>query len=497
MIILNFVFRALKSLKERKGKTFIIFAIMFTACIVILASFSIQSATEAAAVLARQKLGAKVSLVVDHEKLMENQLKEQQDSQSGQRLRLEKTSIPLEYLDKLKDSEYIKNYLVSSTTSANVDGVTPVGNEDEDSNLTNDNMKMPMEMNSGDFTIKGVNNFNNEDKVNSSQMTVVDGKAITDKDLNTNVVMVDETLAKENSLKVGDEINITSTSNNSDEDSTTTTAKILGIYKDSSSIDEDAYRFTAMLPYNQIYAPYTLANKLKGATSTADSIEFNLQDPIDVDKFIKEGQKTSIDFDKYKLDGGDQAYKTMMGPIENVATFSKTMVTVVGIFAGVILSLVIMLSIKDRVNEIGIIMALGEKRVKIIAQFLSEIIIVLAVAICISSAFGNTISNVVGDILIQNEISTQQETTMGTPSFSQGQGSHQGRRGPSMSKGMGGFGSDREANVEVMDELNIKTKVSDIGKMSLWSLLIAIVATIIPASFIMRFNPKTILSKHN
>ena len=48
-----------------------------------------------------------------------------------------------------------------------------------------------------------------------------------------------------------------------------------------------------------------------------------------------------------------------------------------------------------------------------------------------------------------------------------------------------------------MDELNVKTSASDIGKMSLWSLLIAIVATIIPASFIMRFNPKTILSKHN
>lgn len=500
-MILNFVFRALKSLKERKGKTFIIFTIMFTACIVILASFSIQSATQSAAVLARQKLGAKVSLTVDNEKIMESQMKDQQGSQEGQRLKLERPDIPLTYLDELKSSEYIKDYLISSTTSANADGVTPVGNDDDinddQNNFNDDNMKMPIKMNSGDFTINGVNNFNNQDKVNSSEMTVVDGKAITDKDLNTNVIMIEEKLAQENSLKVGDKINITSSSSNSDEDSTTISSEIVGIYKDSSSVDENAYRFTAMLPYNQIYAPYTLANKLKGSTNTVDSIVFNLEDPIDVDKFIKEGQKTSIDFDKYKLDGGDQAYKTMMGPIENVASFSKIMVAVVTIFAGLILSLVIMLSIKDRVNEIGIIMALGEKRVKIIAQFLSEIIIVLIVSICISSAFGNTISNAVSGILIQNEISTQQETTTGMSSFVGGQGSHQAPGGLSMSKGMGRFGASREENVEVMDELNIKTKLSDIGKMSLWSLLIAIVATIIPASFIMRFNPKTILSKHN
>lgn len=502
MIVLNFVFRALKSLKERKGKTFIVFAIMFTACIVILASFSIQSATQAASVLARQKLGAKVSLVVDQEKLMENQMKEQQDSQSGQRLRIEKPSIPLEYLDQLKDSEYIKNYLVSSTTSANVDGVTPVGSTDDEStdgtnNLNNGNMRMQMQMDSGDFTINGVNNFNNEDKVSSSQMAVVEGRAITDEDLNTDVVMVEETLAKENSLKVGDKIKITSTSNNSDEDSTTIEAEIIGIYKDSSSVDENAYRFTSMLPYNQIYAPYILANKLKGITDAVDSIEFNLKDPMNVDNFIKAGEKTSIDFDTYKLDGGDQAYEAMMGPIENVASFSKIMVLVVSIFAGVILSLVIILSIKDRVNEIGILMALGEKRVKIIAQFLVEIIAVLIVAICISSAFGNTISNTVGGILIQNEISTQQETNTGMPSFSGEQRGSQGIGGNSMSKGMNRFGVGRGENVEVIDELNIKTSASDIAKMSSWSLLIALVATVVPASFIMRFNPKTILSKHN
>lgn len=67
---MNFIFRSIKSLKERKGKTLIILAIMLTVCLVILTSFSIQSATNLASVMARQKLGADVTLSLNMDKLM-------------------------------------------------------------------------------------------------------------------------------------------------------------------------------------------------------------------------------------------------------------------------------------------------------------------------------------------------------------------------------------------------------------------------------------------
>lgn len=70
---MNFIFRALKSLKERVGRTIIVLAVMLTVCIVVLAGFSIKSATEEAAILARRELGATVTLTVDQQKMMEAQ----------------------------------------------------------------------------------------------------------------------------------------------------------------------------------------------------------------------------------------------------------------------------------------------------------------------------------------------------------------------------------------------------------------------------------------
>lgn len=483
---MNFIFRAIKSLKERKGKTLITFSIILTICLVILTSFSIQSATELASISARQKLGAQVTLSQDMEKMME-----ENKSENGEPKKFEPTKlpVPLTYINELKDSDYVLEYAVNSNTSANLNNLTAVGSDDESEN-SNDNEFAPMKMpNNGDVTIYGLNDFNVSDKVESQTISLQSGRDFTEDDLNKNVVLIESTFADQNDLEVGDKITLSSTE---DED-TSVEAEIIGIFKDNSEIDDNAYRFTSMLPYNSIYAPYTLANELKGDDykNAVDSITFYINDPLNVDSFIEESQNNkNIDFDQFKLDAGDRAYESMMGPIENVASFSKTTLIIVTIFGAAILTLITMLSIKDRMHEMGILMALGEKKFKIIGQLLAEILIILTIALGASTLFGNPISNIVGNKLIQNEISVQSEQSMDQPGVNRG--------GP-MGGGKGGFmNTNKQLNeIDPIDDLDIQVSSSDFAKMSLCSIVVAMIATIIPASFIMRLNPKNILSKHN
>ncbi|WP_198160498.1 ABC transporter permease [Paraclostridium sordellii] len=487
---MNFIFRSIKSLKERKGKTLIILAIMLTVCLVILTSFSIQSATNLASVMARQKLGADVTLSLDMDKLMKKNQEDVKDLNSGEKPKFEpiKVPVPLEYLTELKNSKYVDSYSLKSDTSANLDGLKAVGAEDESEEESGHMPPMDMK-NTGDVTICGLNDFNMGEKVNSQTITLKEGRAFNEDDLGKNVILVEETFADENELKIGDKIKLDSTE---DED-VSIESEIIGIFKDSSEIDEHAYRFTSMLPYNTMYVPYTLANELKGSDykNSVDSMTFSLNDPVNVDKFITEAKNTNIDFEQFKLDAGDKAYESMMGPIDNVASFSKTTLVVIAIFGGIILSLIIMLSMKDRIHEIGILMALGEKKIKIIGQLLTEVVLVLVVAIGISTLCGKPISNVVGNKLIQNEISiqSQQESSLNPPEFDRG----------NMGVGKGRFMNTNKPleDVDPINDLDINVNSTDIFKMSLCSLAISVVATIIPASFIMRLNPKNILSKHS
>ncbi|OXX84075.1 hypothetical protein AVM15_06620 [Paraclostridium benzoelyticum] len=484
---MNFIFRAFKSLKERKVKTLITFCITLIICIATLTSLSIQSATQIASSSAKQKLGATVTLSQDMKKTMEKNSENQENDDSQPRFKPEKIPVPISYLDELKKSSYVVDYLISSNTSANLDGLSAVGTS-EDSESTSNNkdsfesMKKP---NSGDVSIYGLNDFNLNEKVESKSIELESGKTFTEEDLNTNVILIESTFAKENSLSVGDKITLKST-----DDETSIEAKIIGIFKDNSEIDDNSYRFSSTLPYNNIYAPYTLANTLKGDDyqSSVDSIKFYINDPDNVEKFIKQSENSNIDFDKFKLDSGDKSYEEMIAPIENIASFSKITLIVAAVFGASILTLVIMLSIKDRMNEIGILMSLGESKFKIVGQLLSEILLVLVVSIGISALCGNSISNSVATQLIQTEISSTQNQN----EFSNKQ-SPPGRGGE-----MGSSRSDKTFTKEnSIDTLDVNISSNDFLKMSLYSILISIVSTIAPASFVMRLNPKNILSKHN
>jgi len=76
----------------------------------------------------------------------------------------------------------------------------------------------------------------------------------------------------------------------------------------------------------------------------------------------------------------------------------------------IILTLIITLLLRDRRQEIGIYMALGEKKIKVITQFLTEITIVSTVAITIALFAGNGISAVISrNLLEQNLIENAQQ----------------------------------------------------------------------------------------
>lgn len=491
---MNFILRGLLTLKERIGRTIILLAIMLTVCIVMICSFGIQSATNASAVLARQKLGATVTVSQNIEKMMKQQRESTTTSERSNqpRIKMERVSVPLEYIGILNEYEHVTGYLASNSVSANLDGATAVGVDEETTNNATSNMPNMGEFmgygggmrDSGDVTLYGVNAFAMSTDYIDGQSALIDGRDITEDDLDSNVVMIEETFAKENSLEVGNTLKL----KNIDGD-VETEAKIVGIYKSYSEVSDQGFRNTAMLPYNSIIAPYTLVNTV-GKTDKVDSIKFYLDDPVNVDGFIKFGEGTSIDLETYTLDAGNREYESMMKPIENVASFSKTTIIIVTIFGGLILALMIILSIKDRVNEIGILMSLGEKRIKIIGQFLIESLVVLVIAIGISIAAGNVVSNKVSDILLSKELAVEESTPQGIQGM-------QGMGNRPVGGNMPGRFEGNTNTQERIDELNVNISTSDIEEMALLSLIVVTLATILPSIAIMRYNPKKVLSKHS
>lgn len=171
----------------------------------------------------------------------------------------------------------------------------------------------------------------------------------------------------------------------------------------------------------------------------------------------------------------------MIGPIENISSTSQMIIYIVSIAGAIILGLIIMLSIKGRRKEMGILLSIGEKKWKLMAQFVIEVVCIAILAFGLYLTTGAKVSQYIGDNLLSSEIAIASEETAPT------------QNGTVMVSGPGGTLQNQKE--DPIDKIDVSVTGEDVGKMGGIGLTIAIIATLLPALSILRLNPKQILLK--
>ncbi|MES5896433.1 FtsX-like permease family protein [Bacillus cereus group sp. RP43] len=445
---MNFIKRSFLSLKSRKGKSLILLAIFLVVINLVFAGFTIQSASSKATDLARQQLGANVNLKIDINKYINS------DQNTGGARTV--PAIEEKEADKLKNSKYLDHYNYLKSANAELKELHYVESLGGAQSFgPNNNLN---------FTLQGVRDFSLLEAAQDRKLKLVEGKGITPKTVGKNVAMIEKRLAEKNNLKVGDKLQIGEVM---EEELTTKDLEIIGIYKseeDSSSFGGQS--FALLEPANQIYVPYSVMNSLENAM-------YSLKDPKDIAAFKEEAKKLGLP-DYYELDAQDMVYKQMIGPIENIASFSKMIVIIASIAGATILGLIIMLSIKERRKEMGILLSIGEKKWKLMGQLLVEIVCIAILAFGLSLSTGEKISQKIGDNLLSNEIAKNEYKSEDPIALLSG---------------------NPTVEVDPVDNIDISISTEGIGKIGGLGLGIAMLATLLPALSILRLNPKQILLK--
>ncbi|EGA6436365.1 ABC transporter permease [Listeria monocytogenes] len=499
---MNFFKRAWLSMKARKGRSVLQLIIFTVVCVLILSGFTIQSAADKASELAREQLGGTVTLTVDREKQMQAMRDEAASSDSSStesKPQFESSPIDVSDANELAKLNHVASYNYYSSTQALASGFDPIESSGDTSSSSDETSTTTETQGPGggqggpqmvdaDLSISGLLDSATSTDFEAGTSELTTGVAITSADKDKNVAMVEENLAKENDWEVGDSFTVTSSDGN-----TKVTLKIVGIYKTTDSGSDMAQNFSFLNPYNKVYVPYTVANTIKGSDykNTVDSAVYTMDDAANISAFEKEAKKVdSIDWDTFKLDANDTLYQQMIGPINSVASFSKNVVYIVSIAGALILGLLVMMQVRDRKYEMGVLLAIGEKRGKLIAQFFVEILIVALVSFGLAAASSHYVAQLAGNQLLAQQNSSTTETTTTTENRGPG-GSGQGG-------GPGGFGqsvSNLTKNTEQIKELDIQVTLEDMLKMGGIGIGIAFISVLLPAALVLRMNPKTILTK--
>lgn len=477
---------AFLSLKKNIGKTILLFVIIVVITNLVIAGLSIQSATQKSMDQIRSSLGNDVTLSVDFKNMMKNR-------EPGEAVSNE-TSLTTTMADSLKNLKYVENYNYQISTSADSDSISAVETESDNSNNQQDTKKpndQPEQAsNQGDFTISANTTMEYLDSFTNSNYTLTDGRLLTSDDANTNNCVIETNLASDNDLSVGDTFTITTTVN---DETIIQELTIVGIYEIQSTNEIGGAHFNN--PVNTIYTDLLVGQTLTGSSENITSAIYYLDDPENAEAFVELAKKKNdIDFDTFSLDANDRLYQQNASSLESMQSFAKMFVWIVVIAGSAILCLILALTIRNRYYEIGVLLSLGQSKVKIIAQQLIEIGLIAVVAFVISLGTGQLTSHYMGNMLESSSSSNvmQMDQNGNQPNDNQNQSDNNQQKDNTQTKenflgNMMQGPSNQELDVSITGE--------NVIQLAGVTAAICIVSIAVPAAYVLRLTPRQILSR--
>ena len=285
---MNFIKRAWLATKAKKSRTALWTLVTSSILIFVLAGLTIKSAADKAVDNAKKEAGATVNLQVSRDYMMKKaQQSSSSQSNNNQPSKFEMTPISLSTAQTVAKMVGVKSYLYTSTTTASAGSITPISTSSSSSNSSDSNSKtnnsegpsgQNSKMDSGDFTITGVNTSANVSDFSSGSNKITKGKGITSQTADNDVV-IESDLAKANNLAVGDRFTVKVTTDSSNT-AKTYTLKVIGIYKSSSSVTSSQLQNNASNPSNNLYVNLKTANTMKCQTNTVDAATYTLLNPV-------------------------------------------------------------------------------------------------------------------------------------------------------------------------------------------------------------------------
>ena len=208
---------------------------------------------------------------------------------------------------------------------------------------------------------------------------------------------------KKNNWKLHDKIdlNLISDGNYSKASSNQKKFEIIGIF--SGKTTEQYTGLSSDLSENMLFTDYYGSQRALGLSENkeiASNLRLYVKNPQDMDKIISKIKALDIDWSKYEIVKDSKAFDQTSGAIGNMKHIIRLTSGLIVLGAIVVLSLILILWIRERTYEIGILLSIGVSKFRIVLQFVLELVFISIPAILISLLSGSLLINqLVGAIL--------------------------------------------------------------------------------------------------
>ena len=302
----------------------------------------------------------------------------------------------VEDIEKIASTEGIADYNISTVTTA-ARPVDFIRIEDEDVDQYSD---------FGGVSLIGNKDMSMDSNFLSGNAFITDGRMI--KEGEKDVCAISAELADKNQLEIGCKIRFGNCRDK--EDAMTYEAEVVGIYQVNQPIAPymfgDTYRSE-----NIIFTDLDFPEKVDGKAGDPlyEKAYFKIADVNDYESVKKSVMGADIAWERYDLIDNNGNMNTLSANFNEMEKYSKILVWVISGASLIILFLIFLFWMKSRNREIGIMLSMGTAKIRILAQIMTEALMIAAVAMLISFSAAPKVSGLTADYLVEQQIQSAEE----------------------------------------------------------------------------------------
>ena len=117
-------------------------------------------------------------------------------------------------------------------------------------------------------------------------------------------------------------------------------------------------------------------------------------------------KKIKIDWSQFNVSSDNHVFEETLESIDGIKHIIKIMTYSIMIGGITVLSLILILWLRERIHEIGILLSIGISKIKIVTQFILELLFISLPSLVLSLFIGNVILNIIVGGFMNSDDST-------------------------------------------------------------------------------------------
>lgn len=329
--------------------------------------------------------------------------------------------------------------------------------------------------------LTGVNDSSKETKFVSGAYKLVEGNHLEAQDKNK--ILMHKDLAAKNNLKIGDKLKIKSNLFDADNEKgadETVEVEIKGLF---DGHNEGGVTAAQELYENTLITDIDTAAKVYGNTEDTavyQDATFFVKGDKDLDKVIKNLGKLDINWREYNLIKSSSNYPLLQQSISGIYGIANKLFAGSLIFAGVVVSLLLLLWMNARKKEIAVLLSLGISKSKIFGQFVIELLFISIPAFIGSYFLADYTGKMIGNNILQKVTGDIAKQVAKQASSSQ----------------LGG-GAEVDGFNKTLTSLDVNIMPKSVVYVVIFMSFVLLISLVISSTKILKKNPKDLLIDTN